>query len=201
MVTTAASPQRPPRGPAYKIVAGLLFVLILAAIFFDPIFKAERDYTDRERQDIAAVNRIAVMLHNYAAHHGGQYPDGATSTEVFQKLLDEGLCKDPEDFYFPLPGKVKAASGTNLKAENVSFDVIGGITANDPPGMPLVFITGYELVFTTSGPIGVMMNPDQGLEANHPSPRAVAYLGHKAAVDYVPPAVNTAGKAYHQLKP
>ena len=30
---------------------------------------------------------IALALHQYAADHNGRYPDGKSSTEVFQKLM------------------------------------------------------------------------------------------------------------------
>ena len=51
-----------------------------------------------------------------------------TSTEVFQKLLDEKYIADPSIFFLAMPGKVKATSQT-LTADNVCFDVTSGITA------------------------------------------------------------------------
>src|ERR1700722_364866 len=62
--------------------------------------------------------QIGQMMFSYATDHGNVYPTGKSSTEVFQKLIDEDYCTDPEIFYLEMPGKVKPTS-TKLKPKNV----------------------------------------------------------------------------------
>src|ERR1700722_12787274 len=55
--------------------------------------------------------QIGLMMISYAmdnAANNNAYPDGKSSTEVFQKLLDSGYCTDPSIFYLSLPGKTPA---------------------------------------------------------------------------------------------
>jgi len=86
-----------------------------------------------------------MILFSYATDNRGPYPDGASSTEVFQKLIDEGYCTDPGIFYLPMSGKTKALPGQRLKPENVCFDITGGATTSDSDFLPIVFTTGCKV--------------------------------------------------------
>jgi len=98
------------------------------------------------------------MLFAYSYDHNGKYPEGKTSTEVFQKLIDGGYVSlDPDArseapgldiFYFPMPGKVKPTS-TTLKPENVCLDVTCCVDESSPDQIPLVFVTGYKVTYET----------------------------------------------------
>jgi hypothetical protein len=70
---------------------------------------------------------IGIAMFQYSNDHNSVYPDGESSTEVFQKLLDEKYISDPTIFYIPLPGKIKPIEGQPLKPENVCFDVTSGV--------------------------------------------------------------------------
>ncbi len=82
--------------------------------------------------------QIGQMMFSYATdnvQNGNAYPDGNSSTEVFQKLLDGGYATDPTLFYVPMPGKVEPVKGQKLKPENVSWDVTSGVSSNSPDGL------------------------------------------------------------------
>lgn len=91
--------------------------------------------------------QIGQCMFSYATNYGGDYPDGNSSTEVFQKLLDGGYAKDPSLFYLPLPGKIKPVVGQKLKPENVCWDVTSSVDSNAPDEVPLVFMTGYKVTY------------------------------------------------------
>ena len=91
--------------------------------------------------------QIGQMMFSYSVDNDGNYPDGQSSTEVFQKLLDGGYANDPNIFYIPLPGKIKPVVGQKLKPENVSWDVTSGVDSRAPDGLPLLFMTGYKATY------------------------------------------------------
>jgi hypothetical protein len=93
---------------------------------------------------------IGAAMEQYAETHDGKYPQGKSSTEIFQTLLDE-YKYDPETFYLPLPGKVQPVPGEKLKPENVSFDVTAGADPNSPDWLPLVFTTGFKVTYAPGG--------------------------------------------------
>jgi hypothetical protein len=106
----------------------------------------------RESDLIENSRAISLMLFGYANDHNGKYPKGKTSTEVFQKLIDGGYDSPeaddehlgPDIFYFPMPGKMKPTS-TNLKPDNVCWDVTCCLDESSPDQTPLVFATGYKV--------------------------------------------------------
>ncbi len=100
---------------------------------------------------VEKVHRIGGLLEGYASHHGGKFPTGASSTEIFQKLIDLDHEVDGSLFYLPLQGKIPPLPGQKLKPENVSFDITAGIDADSPPGVPIVFMTGYRVMYTPGG--------------------------------------------------
>lgn len=155
------------------------------------------------------------------------YPDGASSTEVFQKLLDAGYVSDPGYFYVPMPGKVKAAPNQRtLKPENVCFDVTGGVGEKDSGQVPVVFLTGFRVTYAP----GAAARPLNGGfptyetkqrllffswgdswqdEGNMPGV-AVFYKGNEmkwlraqdgAIPDFIPASFDAHGKTYRQLTP
>jgi len=93
---------------------------------------------------------IALFLHRYSMDHHGQYPSGKSSTEIFQKLLDGEYTYEPRIFFSPgSPGKTEPPITENykLKPENVCYDVTIPVEANSPKDLPLVFMTGYRIIY------------------------------------------------------
>jgi hypothetical protein len=103
--------------------------------------------------------QIGQMMFSYATDHYGNYPDGNSSAEVFQKLLDGGYATDPTIFYVPLPGKIKPVAGQKLKPENVCWDVTSGVDSHDPDLLPLVFLTGYKVTYAPGGSAVPIIKP------------------------------------------
>jgi len=94
---------------------------------------------------------IELGMRLYATDHNGPYPDGSSSTEVFQKLMDGNYITDPAVFYVPLPGKMKAIAGQKLKPENVCWDVTSVGDSSSSDSLPLVFLTGYRITYAPGG--------------------------------------------------
>ena len=90
-------------------------------------------------------------MFQYANDHNQNYPDGKSSTEVFQKLIDGGYISDPAIFYIPMVGKIKAGVGQRLKPENVCWDVTSPVDSSAPDGLPIVFSTGYKVNYVPGG--------------------------------------------------
>ncbi len=103
------------------------------------------------------------MLFSYATdntQNGNAYPDGASSTEVFQKLLDGNYGDDPSVFYVPMPGKIRPEPGQKkLKPENVSWDVTGGVDSSSGEPIPLVFLTGWKVDYVAGGAAVPLVKP------------------------------------------
>jgi hypothetical protein len=102
---------------------------------------------------------IGIAMAQYANDHGGNYPDGKSSTEVFQKLLDGNYVTDPGIFYVPYPGKVKAVPGQPLKSENISWDVTAGVDSQTSDEIPIVFLTGYRVTYAAGGSAVSLVKP------------------------------------------
>ncbi len=103
---------------------------------------------------------LALALFCYANDYGGKYPDGKSSTEVFQKLVDGKYISDPAIFYVPFVGKTKWTSG-KLKPENVCWDVTNGLNLNgDSDETPLIFITGFRMDYRPGGSAYVVKTYD-----------------------------------------
>ncbi len=99
-----------------------------------------------ELDGMAQVQAIVKGMNAYAADHGGAYPDGRTSTEVFQKLLDGHYVADAKTFFVLTGGKFPADSN-QLDSRNVCFDVTAGASVKSPEDLPLVFTTGYDVTY------------------------------------------------------
>jgi hypothetical protein len=104
---------------------------------------------------------IGVALYSYAQDHNGKYPEGKSSTEIFQKLMDAGYVTDPAIFYLDLSGKTKA-TGKVLKPENVCWDFTAGARPDDPSNVVLVFSTGTKMDYRPGAKIRVPRNAPLG---------------------------------------
>jgi hypothetical protein len=135
-------------------VAGILFLVLMTRISMPTRLIAEPENTWLQQS-----HGIALAMFQYATDHDGNYPDGKSSTEAFQKLLDGGYVNDPGVFYVPLPGKRKAERGEKLKAENVCWDVTGGVSSNDPDEVPMVFMTGFKVHYAPGGAAVPVIKP------------------------------------------
>ncbi len=155
---------------------------------------------------LLATSQIWLAMHTYAQDHHGQYPQGKSSTEVFQKLIDEEYVGDPTIFYYELPGKLKPTSN-RLKPENVSWDLSTPRNDDDSDSLPIIFLTGYKIQYFPGGSaLPLSPNTKEG-----PDGIAVAYEAYnirylKRDVDgtvreFVPATFNTHGKTYLQLTP
>jgi len=132
------------------------------------------------------------------------YPDGKSSTEIFQKLLDENYVTDPSVFYFPMPGKTPPTAGQKLKPENVCFDVTLSADSDASDSMPLVFVTGYKVTYAPGAAAVPVAKP-------FPQSMIVFYKGHNSKVliagtdgsiaNFVPSSFDPKGKTYRQLTP
>ena len=155
------------------------------------------------------------------------YPNGNTSTEVFQKLIDGGYVTDPAIFYVPLPGKIRAVAGQKLKPENVCWDVTSGAGSDSPDGLPLIFMTGYKVTYVPGGSAVPIIKSHPPFwtpriwsewwngDRNTASGIAVFYTGNNAAFirlgigigpdntiqNFVSPKFKPDGKTYRQLTP
>jgi hypothetical protein len=183
-----------------------------------------------ETASMQACRTIALAMFQYANDNGGKYPDGNSSTEVFQKLIDGNYVDNPTLFYTPFDGKTKGRKGERLKPENVCFDVTGAAGLHSPDGLPLVFLTGFRVDYRPGGKAVSLMAPYPVYERRtwwhfwhwwHRVPGssfdylAVAYVSNNAYAkmleiptsgngfvrDFVSPSFDAKGNTYRQLAP
>ncbi len=116
-----------------------------------------------KRDEMTAAIQIAhtlgLCLYSYANDNQGNYPDGKSSTEVFQKLLDEGYVSDPTIFYVAMAGKIKPVRGVKLKPENVCWDLTVPADSTSPDELPLVFLTGYKISYAPGAAAVPLVKP------------------------------------------
>jgi hypothetical protein len=177
------------------------------------------------------VRQIGQVMFAYATDNRKDYPDGNSSTEVFQKFLDQGYVNDPAIFYIPFPGKKPAEFGQKLKPENVCWDVTSGVDSHAPDGLPLVFMTGYKVTYAPGASAVPLIKPYPpygslswqgrwrlpwwpGEYAPRPG-ASVFYKGNRAVFmkleipansdasipNFVSPQFDSKGKTYRQLTP
>jgi type II secretory pathway pseudopilin PulG len=145
-------PPPPPKKSNTSLIVGLalvgafflLFIPCLAGIALGPITAGIKKA--KQAASMQSARAISLAMTMYARDHNGTYPDGASSTEVFQKLLDGKYVSDPALFYFAMPGKTKPTSN-KLLPENVSYDVTSGVSSDSSYSVPVVFLTGYKIVY------------------------------------------------------
>jgi type II secretory pathway pseudopilin PulG len=164
-------------GVIAAIIAGVFFIGIfviscLAGIALGPITNGIKKA--KENASMQSARAIDLAMFSYATDHNGAYPEGGTSTEVFQKLIDEKYVADPALFYVQMPGKTKATSD-KLTADNVCYDVTSGATVDSPGSLPMVFSTGYTMTYSA----GANVTVDSGMRTAFPG-IAVAYKSNSA---------------------
>ena len=94
---------------------------------------------------------IADVMWAYAEDNY-RYPDGKSSTDVFQKLIDGGYLTDPGVLYLRLPGKRKGEPGRRLHPENVCWDLTTTPDGKIQYDVPLVYPTGYAVSYRAGAP-------------------------------------------------
>jgi hypothetical protein len=124
----------------------ILFILtILAGIAGGPIGPGNQRMA--EGAALQKARSINLLLFSYSNDNYGHYPEGKSSTEVFQKLIDEKYCNDSTLFYIPRSGKTCPQPGEKLKPENVCFDVTEGLDSSSSDMLPVAFTTGYRVAY------------------------------------------------------
>jgi hypothetical protein len=159
-VETSGTTYEPPKSSPW-----VSFVLIVGifVVFFAVAFNPMPGGIKKAAQ-IASVqmsHALGLALYSYANDNNQQYPDGANSTEVFQKLLDGGYVTDPAAFYIPMPGKIKLlTTGQKLKPENVCWDVTAPVDlSGTPKNLPVLFMTGYRINYVPGGSATPVIKP------------------------------------------
>lgn len=113
-----------------------------------------------ESASVQKAHSLGLALFEYAQDNNTEYPKGKSSTEVFQKLMDGGYVSDPTIFYIPMSGKVPPTPGQKtLKPENVSWDVTSDADTKSPDTLPLVFMTGYKVLYLPAGSALPLVKP------------------------------------------
>lgn len=192
----------------------LLFSIIFLA-FIDVVFvPLGRMHQGPASKAMVQSRTVGLAIWQYAQDHAGKYPEGKTSTEVFQKLFDGRYVENPDIYYLALPGKVKCGSdGKVLKPENVCWDVTCCVDGQSPDGVPMVFVTGYKITYR-AGASAVPLHPTDWWSTyfgNSYYGMAVTYKGNnsialKTAPDgsipnFIPADFDPKGKTYRQLTP
>lgn len=194
------------KSPWQWIGLGLVF-LFLASVILPAMSGTLSDHATPS--SMCSARNIGLLMFQYSIDHGGKYPTGKSSTEVFQKLIDEKYVNDPGIFYFKMPGKIKATSN-KLRPENVSWDVT--ICDGDMPDeTPLVFLTGFKIEYVPDGKATPRVGKPQARVNSEGV--AVCYKGNnamfkkndglsdKVVLDFVPYAFDPKGKKFQQLTP
>jgi hypothetical protein len=86
-----------------------------------------------------------MQLVKYAQKHEGHFPEGNTSTEVFQRLIEE---KYAQTRVFWLEGRKMPPSPDRLSPENVGFDFTKGADLKSPGWVPRVIPTGFKIDYS-----------------------------------------------------
>ena len=148
--------------PLVKVCFGLGVLFVLFFFSLGPIAPGNK-YTWAGAQ-MGRAHEIGYLMLCYAANHNGKFPDGNSSTEVFQKLLDAGGSYGYPDvdstiFYVPLSGKIRPVAGQKLKPENVCWDVTFCMDSSSSDLLPLVFLTGYKVTYVPGGTAVPIIKP------------------------------------------
>ena len=169
---------------------------------------------------LQTTHTLMLALYSYANDHGGKYPEGKSSTEVFQQLLDQGYITDPGMLCITslrLPGKVRA-NNNHLKPENVTWDVTCCVDSTTSEDCPTVFLTGYKVTYEPGRSAVLAYTPHartwsewwDGLPAWEPfmsyarKSNAVANIIANAdgtIPNFIPADFDPKGKTYRQLTP
>ena len=129
----------------------LLLGLLVSSLIYIYLSDAIKDSDGGGSGYIYNIRQIGLAMMQYSMAHQNKYPSGDSSTEVFQKLMDEGYL-DPDHvddilYIHDMPGKVPYPGSGPLKPENVCYDVATPVTDRSHDGLPLVISTGWNLTF------------------------------------------------------
>jgi len=178
----------------------LMFLLGISIKIYFVVYGSDDEWDGSELQKARQVGQV---LYSYAQDHNGKYPEGKSSTEVFQKLIDEDYVSDPSIFGFPMAGKKKAKT-TKLKPENVCWDLTDAVRSEDPDTLPLVISTGYRIDYLHGGIAYPLANADPAGIAIFLKGDNVFFLSSKAGgITLLRPPYLFApkGRTYRQLTP
>jgi cell division protein YceG involved in septum cleavage len=194
----------------------VILVVLYICVFFTfmfPIFNGGVAETNTYNI-IQNSHTIAAAMVAYAYDNNGNYPDGKSSTEIFQKLLDEGYVNDSSVFYIYMAGKNQPVTGQRkLKPENVCWDVTSPVDSSSPDALPVIFLTGYKVNYAAGGSALPLAKIDpypswmRGIYVCYKSNKATftklnsPYFGTESIPTFIPPDFNANGKTYHQLTP
>jgi len=165
----------------------------------------------RETGAMQTARVIRLAMFQYARDHGGKYPHGESSTEIFQKLVDGRYLSSPDVCFLDMPGKVHAdANATRLSPKNVGYDVTVPMTEKTPEFVPSVFATGYRIEYKPGGsaiPLADHSRPDacqDGLPVAYANNNA--YYKHArdpngVVMNVIPANANLGPGPYIQLTP
>jgi hypothetical protein len=159
----AAKPGKPKKGcGCFTICLSAIALILIAGVLYCALVPPEGS-TRHARACAAMFNSssIALSMYRYSVDHHGQYPTGKSSTEIFQKLIDEGYVNDPSIFLGGYPRSNEAAltdSNQKLKPENVGFDVTAPVNASSPSDLPVVFLTGYRITYAPGASASPLSN-------------------------------------------
>jgi hypothetical protein len=185
----------------------LLFILaVFSVIAIGPISVGPRQ--SPESAAMRTTSTITLAMFQFSNDHGGSYPTGISSTEVFQQLIDGNYVTDPALFYVPMPGKTKSTS-SKLKPENVSYDVTSPVNSQSPDGLPLVFLTGYRINYQPNGSavrLSASSSPFPSLGVCYKANDAIFKIPNPTTSsdtiqNFLPPAFDAKGQKYQQLTP
>jgi len=190
---------------ATAFVGALLFVLFALPLFLEASACAVAS------KGCLHASYICRGYNSYATEHHGNYPQGKSSTEIFQVLLDGHYVDDPGLFYLPMKGKVKATT-PHLSPENVSWDVTYSDNSAPSDQMPFVFTTGYKVNYSPGASLSPSNPPPAWLSWWLPRPyMAVGKVNGGASVShlsydgtnpgFIPADFDPTGHVYRQLTP
>ena len=108
---------------------------------------------------LSKAREIGLAMFDYAKDHGEKYPDGKSSTEIFQAFLDQKYITDPATFYIGMPGKIPAKPEERLRPENVCYDVTAGAEISDSDDLPIIYMTGFRVTFVAGSAAIPLMKP------------------------------------------
>jgi hypothetical protein len=219
---TASPPLQPKtkRGKWRILLRIFVFLVVLAAIptvyFSVPVLS---ETTAGQSNDALQHARdISVALFSCSQDNDGKYPEGKSSTEIFQKLLDDKYVSDASIFYYPMPGKIKAAQDAKtLKPENVGFDVTCCVDDQSPDLLPVVFLTTYKVTYQPgANAVPLQVAPrswgDWWNARRYPRPFLVVAGKNQSStfmeaspdgtiLHFIPADFDFKGRAYRQLTP
>jgi hypothetical protein len=164
-----------------------------------PLTITDRDVSENSELHSAAT--IGKAMTGYARQHNEKYPQGQSSIEIFQQLIDQKYISDPSILYFPMTGKTKATSN-KLKPENVCWDVTDGVQTDDPDSLPVVFTTGYKIDYVSGGKAHPLVKPElPGIAVGYKPWSASFYYPTADGIHVIDPTFDPKGKVYRQLTP